>query len=378
MVKLGIERDHLFRHMIGNKRIGLVTNQTGCDSSLTPTRDLLDRYGKVQTLFSPEHGLTGSVQAGDAVDDGKSDQIRLYSLYGKHRRPTKEMLEDVEILCFDIQDVGARFYTYLSTLYEVMCAAVIHGLPLIVFDRPNPVGGKISEGRIIKQGFTSFVGCVKTVERYGLTVGEFARMINEEEGVNCDLSVIPMAGWKRDMTFADTGLPWILPSPNIPTADTCLTYLSTCLFEGTNISEGRGTTKPFSFIGAPWIDPTLLLDDLQTHDLPGILFRKTTFEPTFSKHVNTLCHGIELIISNKETFQPVRTGYTLLYVIRNNDKRFSFLEPGHPARPHMIDLLTGDDYIRDKSFDLNEAIRQIETDSRIHQAKKERYHLYED
>lgn len=378
MVKLGIERANLFQQKIEGKRIGLVTNQTGCDSSLTPTRDILERYGKIQALFSPEHGLTGSVQAGDAVGDGKSDQIRLYSLYGKHRRPTKEMLEDVDVLCFDIQDVGARFYTYLSTLYEVMCAAGIHGLPLLVFDRPNPVGGKISEGRIIKEGFTSFVGCVNTVERYGLTIGEFARMINEEKRMNCDLSVIPMAGWKRDMDFTDTGLPWILPSPNIPTADTCLTYLSTCLFEGTNVSEGRGTTKPFSFIGAPWIDSALLLNELKTHDLKGVLFRKTNFEPTFSKHVHTLCHGIELIISDKETFQPVRTGYTLLDVIRKTHKRFSFLEPRDPERPHMIDLLTGDDFIRDKAFDLNEAIRQIETDSRIHHAKKERYHLYED
>jgi uncharacterized protein YbbC (DUF1343 family) len=378
MIKLGIERIERYSEEIAGKRIGLVTNQTGCDAKLNPTKEILARYGWVTTLFSPEHGLSGSVQAGDTVGDGMSDRIRLYSLYGKHRRPTKEMLENVEVLCFDIQDVGARFYTYLSTLNEVMIAASIHGLPVIVFDRPNPVGGKISEGRIIKDGFTSFVGCAKIVERYGLTIGEFALMIHEKARMTCALTVVPMSGWTRKMDFTDTGLPWILPSPNIPTENTCLTYLSTCLFEGTNVSEGRGTTKPFSFIGAPWIDSTLLVNELKTHALPGVRFRMTTFEPTYSKYAHTLCHGLDLIISDKHAFQPVRTGYTLLHVIRKTHKHFSFLEPKDPQRPYMIDLLTGDAFIRDEAFDLDEAIRQIETDSRIYQATKERYHLYED
>ncbi|MFP4177372.1 MAG: exo-beta-N-acetylmuramidase NamZ domain-containing protein [Acholeplasmataceae bacterium] len=378
MIELGIERVERVKERITGKRIGLVTNQTGCDAQLTPTQAILERYGPVTALFSPEHGFAGSVQAGGAVADRKKDRTPLYSLYGKHRRPTKGMLENVEILCFDIQDVGARFYTYLSTLREVMVAASIHGLPVIVFDRPNPVGGRISEGRLIKEGFTSFVGCARIVERYGLTIGEFAAMIHEQERMDCPLTVVPMAGWKRKMDFVDTGLPWILPSPNIPTADSCFTYLSTCLFEGTNVSEGRGTTKPFSFIGAPWIDPVILLGELKQHDLPGVLFRVATFVPTFSKYRDTLCHGLELIVRNRSIFRPVRTGYTLLDAIRRTHSDFSFRKPSDSEHPYMIDLLTGDGFIRDEAFDLNEAIRRIETDSRIHQAIKERYHLYED
>lgn len=379
MIKLGIERIDEHLHLFKGRKVGLITNATGRDSKLRSSASRLMAHVNLTTLFSPEHGLDGAVPDGMAVDHGKdaASGLPVYSLYGKNRKPTKAMLEKVDVLCFDIQDVGARFYTYISTMNEAMQAAKDHDIPFVVFDRPNPVDGLSVEGGLLKETFSSFVGCRPIPVRHGLTTGELALLFNDHFGVGCDLHVVGMQGWQRQMSFDETGLPWVLPSPNIPTTETAYLYLATCFFEGTNVSEGRGTAKPFALIGAPWLDGRKLIDGLAEHALPGVLFRPVTFIPTTSKYQGEWCQGVELHLVDHRIFRPVLTGFTLIDVIRRTFESFAFLPPWQEGGQPMIDKLVGHDDLRTARLDLDRLVNRMHHEDKDFTLLKERYHLYE-
>ncbi len=379
MIKVGLEKIDEYLNLFKNKRVGLITNPSGATKDLVSTIDILNEKTNLVAMFSPEHGVRGDLQAGVKLSDytDPSTGCMVFSLYGENRKPTKEMLDTLDVLCFDIQDVGARFYTFIYTLAYAMIAAKENNKTFVVFDRPNPVGGIEVEGNILDVTYRSFVGYYPLVQRYGLTIGELALFYNTEYDIHCDLHVIPMEGWKRDMDYEAVNRPWIYPSPNIPFAISTYSYLTTCYFEGTNMSEGRGTTKPFSMIGAPWFDSDKVIKALKERKIIGAQFRKVFFTPTFSKHQDTLCQGIEIFVTDKHVFKPVKTGMTLLYLIRGLHPEFEFRPPYHQGGNQMIDLLTGDNIVRTQRLTLDELLDKIEKDSMTFKLKKVGYHLYE-
>ena len=324
-------------------RVGLVTNQTGVTVNLTPTIDALhDRPGvRLRAVFGPEHGVRGDAQDALPVGHGvdPSTGLPLYSLYGESVKPTPEMLEGLDALFFDIQDIGARFYTYASTLTYSLRAAAEHGVSLIVLDRPDPVNGLAVEGNILEPGFESFIGLHPIPIRHGLTMGELALFINRVIGA--DLTVVRMKGWRRGMWFDETGLPWVQPSPNIPTLETATVYPGTCLFEGVNVSEGRGTTRPFEYLGAPWIDGVRWATELNGLGLSGARFRATCFTPSLSKYEGQRCNGVQLHVLDRKSLKPVETGlHMLAALLRLWPDEFRWLEPSYDRRRHF-DLLAG-------------------------------------
>ncbi len=301
------------------KRVGVVTNHTGRLSTGEFLVDTLIGAGiQVRALFGPEHGIRGVDGAGDAVADSVDARtgIPVYSLYGRTNKPTAEMLKDINVLVYDIQDVGARFYTYISTMKLCMDAALEHGIPFVVLDRPNPLGGLV-DGPIVEDSLKSFVGIVSIPVVYGLTAGELATMINErgwlESGGKVDLTVVWMEGWSRALRNTT---PWIPPSPNIRHPSTVDVYPATCFLEATNVSEGRGTPDPFFVIGAPWIRKEELTSRLNAARLAGVTFTPAVFTPASSKHAGILCQGVSLSVSAADSFRPVLTGMTILSVIR--------------------------------------------------------------
>ena len=324
-------------------RVGLVTNQTGVTVGLTPTIDALhDRPGVVlRAVFGPEHGVRGDTQDALPVGHGvdPSTGLPLYSLYGESVKPTPEMLEGLDALVFDIQDIGARFYTYASTLTYSLQAAAEHGVSLIVLDRPDPVNGLTVEGNILEPGFESFIGLHSIPIRHGLTMGELALFMNR--GIGANLTVVRMRGWRRGIWFDETGLPWVQPSPNIPTLETATVYPGTCLFEGVNVSEGRGTTRPFEYLGAPWIDGVRWAAELNGLGLSGARFRATCFIPSLSKYEGQRCNGVQLHVLDRKSLKPVENGlHMLAALLRLWPDEFRWLEPSYDRRRHF-DLLAG-------------------------------------
>jgi uncharacterized protein YbbC (DUF1343 family) len=304
--------------LLKGKRVGLITNQTGRTSSGEYLLDeLLARHVVVTALFGPEHGIRGAEAAGESVADSvdESTHIPVFSLYGRIRKPTPLMLKDVDLLLYDIQDVGARFYTYLSTLGLCMEAAAEKGIPIVVLDRPDPLGGMITDGPVLPDSLRSFVGMFPVPVVYGLTVGEFASMANGERwlarGVRADLTVVPMEGWRRVMGWDDTGLPWVPPSPNIRRPETVLVYPATCYLEATNISEGRGTDSPFHLLGAPFIDGRKLMRTLERDSLRGVRLREASFTPASSKFAGISCSGVRIDLLPGNSLRPVRLGLSL-------------------------------------------------------------------
>jgi len=379
-VKLGIDNIDNYIDLFEGKRVGLITNPTGVNSELVSTIELLQAKVKLVCLYSPEHGVRGDIQAGETVENYVDEYsgLPVYTLYGKNKRPSKEMLEDIDVLALDIQDVGSRLYTYLYTMSYCMQSCAEYGKTFVVFDRPNPVGGEKVEGNLIKEGFTSFVGLHPIPYRYGLTIGEAALLFNTKFHIHCDLRVILMEGWNRGMYYEETGLYWILPSPNMPTVDTAVVYNSTNLFEGTNISEGRGTTKPFELVGAPWLDAYQLAKILNERNLAGVIFRPTYFTPTFSKHANTLCKGVQLHVTDRETFCAVKTGLHLLEEIkRMSGINFAYVEAYTPEGRPMMDYITGGDYIRTHDFSAAAVYEEWEKEAEDFCRQKEKYHIYE-
>ena len=380
MVKLGIERKELWIDILKGKRVGLLTNPTGVDHNLVSSIDILYKETNLVKLFSPEHGIRGDIQAGEKVSDYVDEKtgITVCTLYGDKKIPTEEMLSDIDIFVLDIQDVGSRLYTYIYSMSYVMKACGKYGKSVVVMDRPNPVGGIKVEGGYIEPECLSFVGLHPIPYRYGLTIGETARLFRGEFGVECDLTVIPMEGWSRDKYYDQTGLPWVMPSPNMPTLDTAIVYDATCLYEGTNISEGRGTTKPFELVGAPFIKADALADAMNKLNLPGVIFRPAHFTPTFSKHAGELCGGVQLHVTDRDVFEPVKTGLFLLKEVKTQSaENFEYLPSLSAKIRPMIDLNTGSDYIRTHDdFEPLKIYEKWQKESMEFSKRKEKYHLY--
>jgi uncharacterized protein YbbC (DUF1343 family) len=329
-------------------RVGLVTNPSGVTSGLVPTIDAFLGHPGIEpvAVFGPEHGATGDKQdaltIGSTVDPDTG--LPFYSLYGEVQKPTEAMLEGIENLVFDIQDVGVRFYTYTSTLTFCLEAASENGVPFVVLDRPNPINGVAIEGNILEPDFASFVGLHPIPIRHGMTVGELALLINE--GVGAELQVVEMEGWSRRMWFDETCLPWVQPSPNIPTPETATVYPGTCLFEGVNVSEGRGTTRPFEYVGAPWIDGRRWMSSLNELGLEGVVFRACSFTPIFSKYENERCGGVQLHVTDRDSFRLVEMALHMLSTAMGLwPDDFKWLPPSYDDRRHF-DLLAGTDEIR--------------------------------
>ena len=348
--------------------MGLIANQSSVDPWLRHATDRLREAteGELVALFGPEHGIGGHAQdlieVTDSTDPGSGLPVR--SLYGETRAPTREMLEGIDALIFDVQDVGARYYTFIWTMALAMEACARDGKRMIVLDRPNPIGGLQVEGNLVGEDFRSFVGLYPIANRHGMTVGELARLFNDAYGIGCELIIIPMKGWARSQWFDDTGLPWVMPSPNMPTLDTAIVYSGACLLEGTNLSEGRGTTRPFELMGAPWIDPHRLIGELAKEDLPGVRFRAVTFQPAFQKFTGQFCGGIQQHVVDRAAYRPVRTGLALIKAARDLwPREFDWRPPPYEyemKRP-AIDVLTGTSRVRER-IEAGASVAEIESE----------------
>lgn len=339
---LGIDRINEFIHLFKNKKIGLITNQTGINSSGVSAINVLNKNVNLIALFSPEHGVRGNEREGAIIENtrDKKTGLPVYSLYGKTKRPTPEMLKNIDILCFDIQDIGARFYTYISTMAYAMEECAKHKKTFIVFDRPNPIGGINVEGNILNEEYKSFVGYFPIVQRHGMTVGELALMFNKEFKINCNLEIIPMKNWNRENYFDELNLMWIPPSPNIPTAETALIYSGICIFEGVNISVGRGTTMPFRYIGAPFIDAETLSEELNKLNLTGVFFLPAYFTPALSIYKNEICKGVQIIVIDKNKFLPIQAAIVMMHKIKQMYPK-NFLINNSGNKLCGLNLLTG-------------------------------------
>ena len=341
----------LFRekpYLIEEKNIGLITNQTGVDEDLRSNVSLCAEFPKTRlmALFSPEHGLWGNHQDMLKIPSSTEEQhlIPIHSLYGETLQPTQEMLEGIDTLVYDIQNVGVRYYTFITTMLLSMQVACEHGVEFIVLDRPNPIGGDRFEGTVLEHDFKSFVGAHAIPIRHGMTIAELALLFKAELGLDLQLEVVSMCGWKRSMWYDQTGLPWVPSSPSMPTLDTAILYPGTCLIEGTNLSEGRGTTKPFEWIGAPWIDSDKWAEALNCLELPGVRFRPVHFVPSLSKYVDEVCHGVSVHVLNRELAMPLEIVlYLLATVAEAYPDHFKFLETDGT---HFIDQLAGTDSLR--------------------------------
>ena len=327
-------------------RVGLIANPTTVTPDLVHASLALkqSRAFRLTALFGPEHGIWADAQDLVEVEDSRDPTTGLpvFSLYGKTRIPTAEMLSGVDALLFDVQDVGARYYTFIYTMLHALQACARYRRRLVVLDRPNPLGGTALEGNVLEPEYLSFVGMHPLPPRHAMTVGELALLFREELGLDADLQVVRMRGWRREMAFEETGLPWVMPSPNMPTVDTAWVYPGGCLVEGTNLSEGRGTTRPFELVGAPWLDPWRLASDLEKECLPGVRFRPVSFTPTFSKHAGALCHGVQVHVFERARLRAFETGLHLIdALIRQNPSAFEFLPGSWEGRAPHFDLLCG-------------------------------------
>lgn len=388
-VKVGAEiliEKHL--DLIKGKKIGIVTNHTGILPDGRHIVDVLNEIEdvKVVALFGPEHGIRGEVPDGKSISHGVDTKtgIPVFSLYGEVKKPTTEMLKDIDVLIFDIQDVGARFYTYISTMSYCMEACAEMGKKFIVLDRPNPVRGVYVDGPILEPRFKSFVGLHPIPVAHGMTVGELAKMFNEEawleNGMKADLTVIKMENYSRKLWFDQTGLPWIKPSPNMMTLKTAIVYTATCFIEGTNVSEGRGTQHPFEWIGAPWIDGSKLANELNSYNLPGVRFEPISFIPTDiekvtvdPKYEGERCGGIYLNVYDREKFEPVKVGVYILYALKKlYPDKFKWRTAGQ-------DRLWGTDKIRlmiDEGKKPEEIIKTWESELKKFLGIRQKYLLY--
>ncbi|MBQ8292880.1 MAG: DUF1343 domain-containing protein [Bacilli bacterium] len=376
---LGIERVSEFKNIFENKRIGLITNPTGIDGNFKSSIDILREQTNLVGLFSPEHGVRASIQAGQHLETYIDDEtgITVYSLYGKTRRPTKEMMDAVDVMTIDIQDVGSRYYTFIYTMAYCMQACKEYGKKFVVFDRPNPVNCEKVEGNILDLKYRSFVGYYPMPQRHGLTIGELALLFNKEYKIGCDLEVIPMLNYERSMSFEDTSLPWVIPSPNFPTINTAYAYNITCVLEGTNVAEGRGTTTPFELFGAPWMKSEVLSRQLNELNLPGVYFRPQYFTPTFSKYAGELCGGVYLHITDRNACHSIKTSWAILKVIRENyPEHFKINAPYVEGRPCMFEFETGCDYIRDMTYTLEEEWALLDKDEAEFKNIRKEYLIY--
>ena len=339
----------------------------------------------LRALFGPQHGARGEKQDNMIESDHYTDPVTglpVHSLYGDVRKPTPEMLDGLDAVLFDLQDVGVRVYTFVWTMALAMEACADAGVRFIVLDRPNPIGGLKREGPVLQSGYESFVGLHPLPLRHGLTCGEMARWLNLDRGIACDLDVVRADGWERHMYWADTGLPWVMPSPNLPTPESCLVYPGMVLLEGTNLSEGRGTTRPFELFGTPWLDPAALAARLADARLPGVTFRPCHFEPTFQKHAGTLCGGAQLHVTDPGTFVPVRTAVEILVAAHALAPRdFAWRPPPYEYEETLppIDILWGNARLREgvqQGESADEILAGVEADLEGFGTRVKRHLLY--
>lgn len=376
-VMLGIDRIDEYSHIFANKRVALITNSTGYDSRGKSSIVLLKEKVNLVLLFAPEHGLKGNYKEGALIENSKDvlSGLKVYSLYGKQKKPTREMLQDVDIVCFDIQDVGARFYTYIYTMAYAMEACKEWGKTFVVFDRPNPIGGDVVEGFILKKDFASFVGLYPIAQRHGMTVGELALMFNSKFGINAHVEVVPMKGWERRDYFEDLHLIWHPTSPNIPTAETALIYSGFCIFEGCNVSVGRGTTMPFRYVGAPFINGVELADSLQKQNLEGVSFFPSYFEPSTSIYKGEACEGVYIVPTNKRTFRPVRTALALYFLLKKLYPN-EFKVNDSQIKRCGLNLLFGNDILLQKTIDQDVLSRSMKENELEFLKMRQAYLLY--
>ena len=348
-------------------RVGLLVHPASVNRKFEHAAQLFShsRNFKLSALFGPQHGIRGETQDNMVEWEGFIDKqagLPVFSLYGSTRKPKPAMLKNIDAMAIDVQDVGSRYYTFIWTMELCMQACMEMGKSIVVLDRPNPIGGHITEGNVLDAAYASFVGNRPLPIRHGMTIGEIAHYLRNEFYPSLDFHVIPMRGWKRKMWFDETGLPWVLPSPNMPTLDTATVYPGMCLLEGTTISEGRGTTRPFEIFGAPFIDPDILIAHLNRYNLPGVAFRPMYFLPTFQKHAGTLCGGAQIHVINREKFKPFKTGVAVIKSIHDlYPDQFSWKQPPYEYETEKmpVDILAGTDRLR-KDIENGEDIERME------------------
>ena len=336
--------------LVKGKKVGLITNHTGITVDLENNIDLFYEHPNINLvkLFGPEHGVRGNVGAGDEVSDmiDKKTELPMISLYGENKKPSSQVLSDIDVLVFDIQDIGVRFYTYVSTLLYSLESCGENNIELIVLDRMNPLGRRV-EGNIVEDKFSSFIGLYPIPHRHGMTFAELAKWANEKFSLGVELEVVKCSGWEGE-TFAEyKDLFWIPPSPGIPHFQTVLTYPIICMLEGTNISEGRGTTKPFEYFGAPWIEPSELVNELEKKDLAGIRFREVYFIPSFSKHKGKECGGAHLLIKDENKVDSYLSSLTIIKTLFElYPEKTKWRKPENKSHKYFFDLLMGTDKVR--------------------------------
>ncbi|MBB6730430.1 exo-beta-N-acetylmuramidase NamZ domain-containing protein [Cohnella zeiphila] len=379
MVLNGIDNIDRYAGLFQGKRLGLITSPTGLASDLTPTIEILNDRFHLAALFSPEHGVRGDQAAGAYVDRylDPITGVPVHSLYRKDsKRLTPEMLDEVDIVVYDIQDVGVRYYTFIYTMLYALEDCARAGKPFVVLDRVDPLDGVTVEGNVLKDDYRSFVGNYPLCVRYGLTAGEVAAMANDRMGWNAELHVVRCEGWERSMRYPETGRLWIPPSLGVPRYETALLYVGTCLFEGTNLSEGRGTSFPFEVIGAPFIRAEELAADMNRKGLDGVVFRPVHFQPTTSKFRGEHCGGVQLHVTDDRALRPLDVGVTLLFEIRDRYEEFAFLPPVRENGRPFIDLLGGDRMYRDPDATAETLLERFREESAAFAEAKRPYHLY--
>ena len=369
-----LSEPYLLRELGQFSSVGLVTNPTGITKDARPVYEALRELCPLTALFSPEHGVRGDRQAGAEVEEyvDEATGLPVYSTYGPGRSRAEEVTASLGCLLFDIQDIGSRYYTYQYTMTDCMRTAAAHGVPVWVLDRP-PMIACVPEGNLLDPSFSSGVGRFPIPARTGMTIGELALYLNDTAGIGCDLTVIPCQNVVRQMFFDEGDLPFVCPSPNLPSVDCALIYAGTCLFEGTNVSEGRGTTKPFELFGAPWLDSAALRRELtelgDAGVLPGCLFRETAFTPTFSKYAGELCRGIQIHMTDRRTYRPFDTGVYALSLIR-------CLHPDRYADRSFLSNLFGSDLIRREDFFPAEYLPSLAESLAGYREETARFRLY--
>jgi uncharacterized protein YbbC (DUF1343 family) len=363
--------------LLAGSRVGLITNHTGIDRERVSTIDRLMEAPEIElvALFAPEHGIRGVAAPGEPItfEIDERTGLPIHSLYGETRKPAPEMLEGIDVLVFDMQDVGARPYTYVSTMALGMQAAAEQGMPFVVLDRPNPIGGVIVEGNILDPAFSSFVGMYPVAARHGMTAGELALMYNDLFEIGSDLTVVPAEGWRRARWFDETGLPFILPSPNLPRLEAIIHYPGTVFFEGTNLSEGRGTDHPFEQTGASWLDAESTVAEMTALDLPGVRFEAVSFDvrPDARKFPGETVPGVRLLVTDREAYRPVAASLLLIDTIRR-------LHPDDFAWSGTINRLAGTDRLRQaiEAGTLRELLEEWEQDAERFEEVREPFLIY--
>jgi uncharacterized protein YbbC (DUF1343 family) len=384
---LGIDNliDQKFKQVRGAK-VGLCTNISCCDSQLYPAfmRFLEKTNVHLRAIFVPEHGLFGALQDQIKAESfyDRRDKVVVYSVYNDRLIPDRQIQNTIDILVVDLQDIGTRYYTFVWSAILLMEQMARLGKKVVILDRPNPLNGSTVQGPVLEERFISFVGLYPIPIRHGMTIGELCALVCAEMKMNIDLEIIEMKGWRRVQYYDDTGVPWTAPSPNMPSLDTALVYPGMCLLEGTNVSEGRGTTRPFETFGAPWLNPRECARELMRKKMPGVMFRPTYFIPTFNKYCDRLCGGVQMYVTNRKTFNPITAGLEIVKLIKDRYPRaFKWRKPPYEFEKKRLpfDILIGNDWIR-KSINARKRVSWMKTqwqrDVQFFKKRRKKYLLY--